>query len=275
MTRLFTNVGDLIVRDRDLGRVAIIDLGGDEGPREFTFAQLDAPHADYTEHVVRLAWTLQTSRNRFVHDADAAGINSLLHERPLHKARRDHDMVRLGVLPLGLLHEARVCRDLLLAKLRVLRLQQLCLGRHMHRPHLQDRRHAASLRPAHGVQRRHAPAIEQGARAQPTARKSVEPFGDMPRVPGPAFDDRRVAGDVRQIAQRPETHEADIGDLGPPDAVERHERDHPLEQSLALQIRSQPQWRWKRTADGDRHAERRLLALTPIGRHYASGLADQ
>ena len=38
----FTNLGDLIRRDRDLAKVAIIDLGGEHSPREFTFAQLDA-----------------------------------------------------------------------------------------------------------------------------------------------------------------------------------------------------------------------------------------
>jgi len=38
----FTNLGDLIRRDRDLGKIAIIDLGGEQSPREFTFAQLDA-----------------------------------------------------------------------------------------------------------------------------------------------------------------------------------------------------------------------------------------
>ena len=69
-------------------------------------------------------------------------------------------MVRLGVFPLGLFHEARVGHDPLLAELRILRLQHLCLGRHMHRPHLQDRHRAASLRPAYGVQRHRAPAIE-------------------------------------------------------------------------------------------------------------------
>jgi long-chain acyl-CoA synthetase len=37
----FTNLGDLIVRDRDLSKVAIIDLGGEEAPREFTYGQLD------------------------------------------------------------------------------------------------------------------------------------------------------------------------------------------------------------------------------------------
>ena len=38
----FTNLGDLIRRDCDLGKVAIIDLGGEEGPREFTYARLEA-----------------------------------------------------------------------------------------------------------------------------------------------------------------------------------------------------------------------------------------
>jgi long-chain acyl-CoA synthetase len=38
----FTNLGDLIDRDRDLDKVAIVDLGGEQALREFTFAQLDA-----------------------------------------------------------------------------------------------------------------------------------------------------------------------------------------------------------------------------------------
>src|ERR1700730_16255382 len=38
----FSNLGDLIRRDRDLTKIAIVDLGGEQGPREFTFAQLDA-----------------------------------------------------------------------------------------------------------------------------------------------------------------------------------------------------------------------------------------
>src|SRR4051812_34540898 len=38
----FTNLGDLIVRDRDLDKVAVIDLGGEQVPREFTYGQLDA-----------------------------------------------------------------------------------------------------------------------------------------------------------------------------------------------------------------------------------------
>jgi long-chain acyl-CoA synthetase len=38
----FRNLGDLIPRDRDLAKTAIIDLGGDGAAREFSFAQLDA-----------------------------------------------------------------------------------------------------------------------------------------------------------------------------------------------------------------------------------------
>src|SRR5215510_10214690 len=38
----FKNLGDLIVRDRDLTKTAIIDLGGEKTPREFSYAQLDA-----------------------------------------------------------------------------------------------------------------------------------------------------------------------------------------------------------------------------------------
>ncbi len=38
----FTNLGDLIPRDRDLTKTAIIDLGGDGVPREYSFARVDA-----------------------------------------------------------------------------------------------------------------------------------------------------------------------------------------------------------------------------------------
>jgi long-chain acyl-CoA synthetase len=38
----FTNLGDLIPRDRDLSKVAIIDLGGEQVPRETSYARLDA-----------------------------------------------------------------------------------------------------------------------------------------------------------------------------------------------------------------------------------------
>ena len=38
----FQNLGDLIDRDRGLSKIAIIDLGGEKVPREFTYAELDA-----------------------------------------------------------------------------------------------------------------------------------------------------------------------------------------------------------------------------------------
>jgi long-chain acyl-CoA synthetase len=38
----FTNLGDLIRRDQDLSKLAIIDLGGEEVPCEYTYAELDA-----------------------------------------------------------------------------------------------------------------------------------------------------------------------------------------------------------------------------------------
>jgi len=37
----FHNLGDLICRDQDLHKVAVVDLGGESAPREFTFADLD------------------------------------------------------------------------------------------------------------------------------------------------------------------------------------------------------------------------------------------
>jgi acyl-CoA synthetase (AMP-forming)/AMP-acid ligase II len=39
---MFQNLGDLIRRERDLGKTAIIDLGGEQTPREFSYARLDA-----------------------------------------------------------------------------------------------------------------------------------------------------------------------------------------------------------------------------------------
>ncbi|HYS49078.1 MAG TPA: class I adenylate-forming enzyme family protein [Xanthobacteraceae bacterium] len=37
----FTNLGDLIRRGRDLDKVAVIDLGGEQAPREFTYRRID------------------------------------------------------------------------------------------------------------------------------------------------------------------------------------------------------------------------------------------
>jgi acyl-CoA synthetase (AMP-forming)/AMP-acid ligase II len=38
----FKNLGQLIGRERDLSKIAIVDLGGEGGPREFSYAALDA-----------------------------------------------------------------------------------------------------------------------------------------------------------------------------------------------------------------------------------------
>ena len=38
----FVNLGDLIRRDLDLAKTAIVDLGGEAGPREFSYAKIDA-----------------------------------------------------------------------------------------------------------------------------------------------------------------------------------------------------------------------------------------
>jgi long-chain acyl-CoA synthetase len=38
----FSNLGDLMRRDRDLSKIAILDLGGEQAPRQFTFRELDA-----------------------------------------------------------------------------------------------------------------------------------------------------------------------------------------------------------------------------------------
>lgn len=38
----FTNLGDLIRRDRDLSKLALIDLGGEDAPTEYTYVELDA-----------------------------------------------------------------------------------------------------------------------------------------------------------------------------------------------------------------------------------------
>ncbi len=37
----FSNLGDLIRRDRDLSKTAVIDLGGEDGPRDFSYRQVD------------------------------------------------------------------------------------------------------------------------------------------------------------------------------------------------------------------------------------------
>lgn len=49
----FSNLGDLIVRGRDLSKAAIIDLGGGASPREVTYAELDAMAKGVARALVR------------------------------------------------------------------------------------------------------------------------------------------------------------------------------------------------------------------------------
>src|SRR6266567_2778592 len=48
----FENLGDLIERDRDPDKIAIIDLGGENPPREFTYRRLD----EIARAVARAVW---------------------------------------------------------------------------------------------------------------------------------------------------------------------------------------------------------------------------
>src|SRR5712691_5057703 len=48
----FENLGDLIERDRDPDKIAIIDLGGENPPREFTYRRLD----EMAHAVARAVW---------------------------------------------------------------------------------------------------------------------------------------------------------------------------------------------------------------------------
>ncbi|MEW6451419.1 MAG: class I adenylate-forming enzyme family protein [Pseudomonadota bacterium] len=49
----FENLGDLIRRDQDMSKVAIIDLGGEEGPCEYTYVELDAMAMGVARALVR------------------------------------------------------------------------------------------------------------------------------------------------------------------------------------------------------------------------------
>ena len=42
MPSQFQNLGDLIDRNRDMTKLAVIDLGGEETPCEYCYAELDA-----------------------------------------------------------------------------------------------------------------------------------------------------------------------------------------------------------------------------------------
>jgi long-chain acyl-CoA synthetase len=75
----FRNLGDLVHRERDLDKIAIIDLGGEQAPLEVTYAQLDAMANGVARALTRLG--LQRgdrvgilSANRAEHLASYFGI---------------------------------------------------------------------------------------------------------------------------------------------------------------------------------------------------------
>src|SRR5262249_21671540 len=53
----FTNLGSLIVRDRDPEKIAVLDLGGEDGPREFTYIELDGMANAVAQALVRRGYT--------------------------------------------------------------------------------------------------------------------------------------------------------------------------------------------------------------------------
>lgn len=75
----FTNLGDLVRRDLDLTRIALIDLGGETGPREFTHGDLDAAAAGVARALTKRGFAQGTriailSANRFEYLATYYGI---------------------------------------------------------------------------------------------------------------------------------------------------------------------------------------------------------
>ena len=75
----FTNLGDLVRRDLDLSATALIDLGGETGPREFTHADLDAAACGVARALAKRGFAHGTriailSANRFEYLAAYYGI---------------------------------------------------------------------------------------------------------------------------------------------------------------------------------------------------------
>lgn len=75
----FFNLGDLIPRDRDLDKIAIVDLGGESPPREFTYLKLDdmaqgVARALLKRGLMRGARVAIISANRAEYLASAYGI---------------------------------------------------------------------------------------------------------------------------------------------------------------------------------------------------------
>ena len=75
----FFNLGDLIRRDCDLGKIAVIDLGGEQSPREFTYRDLDSVATRVASGLARRGFARGDriailSANRFEHLATYFGI---------------------------------------------------------------------------------------------------------------------------------------------------------------------------------------------------------
>jgi long-chain acyl-CoA synthetase len=75
----FENLGDLIRRDRDQDKIAIVDLGGEAPPREFTYRQIDeaacgVARALLARHLHRSARVAILSANRAEYLAAVYGI---------------------------------------------------------------------------------------------------------------------------------------------------------------------------------------------------------
>ncbi len=75
----FTNLGDLVRRDLDLTRTALIDLGGEKAPREFTHGDIDAAAAGVARALSKRGLARGTriailSANRFEYLATYYGI---------------------------------------------------------------------------------------------------------------------------------------------------------------------------------------------------------
>jgi long-chain acyl-CoA synthetase len=78
-TSRFTNLGDLVRRDMDLNRTALIDLGGETAPREFTHTDLDAAARGVARALTKRGFARGTriailSANRFEYLATYYGI---------------------------------------------------------------------------------------------------------------------------------------------------------------------------------------------------------
>ena len=84
---LAANLGDLIVRDRDLAKAAVIDLGGETAPREFTYGEIDAMAQDWVARSGRAVFHQSLGSQRYFSAMASADVvignsSSGLYEAP-------------------------------------------------------------------------------------------------------------------------------------------------------------------------------------------------